>query len=93
MVDQLPLRSGSERAEYWLKLLEENGCLERDHIIAPPGRRLEIAFPGDRVGPIHYDHGLTKASIEGGYMRREHLDNVTYFRLDDIASVTIGRER
>jgi len=60
---------------------------------APTGRRLEITFSADKVGPIHHDHGLTKATIEGIYLRREHLDNITYFRLDSILSVTIGRER
>jgi hypothetical protein len=93
MLDHLPLRSGAERAELWIKLLEENKCLDGDTLVAPMGRRLEVAFNGDKVGPIHYDHGLTKATIEGDYLKREHLDNITWFRLDSIISVTVGRER
>jgi hypothetical protein len=93
MLDQLPLRSGSERADSWLKLLEDNKCLDGDQLVSPSGRRLEIAFEGDKVGPIHHDHGLTKAAIDGAFIRREHLDNITYFRLDSILSITVGRER
>ena len=93
MVEQLPARTEIEKAEIWLKLLSENGCLRNDDLVAPPGRRLEIAFANDKIGPIHPDHGLTKARIEGIFVRKEHLENVTYFRIDQILSVTIGRER
>ena len=93
MVEHLPARTGSEKADRWLQLLQEIGCLSEGDVVAPLGKRLEFSFEGDKIGPIHHDHGLTKARIEGIFLNREHLENVTYFRLDDIRSVTIGRER
>jgi hypothetical protein len=93
MVERWPVEADTDKAESWVKLFVEQGCLNDTDLIAPPGKRLEIVFAADKVGPIHHDHGLTKARIEGLYIRREHLDNVTYFRLDEILCVTLGRER
>lgn len=93
MLEHLPARTGSDKADRWLQLLQEIGCINEDELVAPQGKRLEVSFEGDKIGPIHHSHGLTKAKVEGIFVRREHLDNITYFRLDDIQSVTIGRER
>jgi hypothetical protein len=93
MLEQLEVQARPERAEEWLKLLAEHGCIRDAQIIAPAGRRLEIVFGSEHVGPLNHDHGLTKAIIDGIYLRKEHLDTIAFFRLDEISSVCFLRER
>ena len=92
-LEQTEVQALPERAEEWLKLLSLHGCLNGNQIIAPAGRRLEIVFGTEHVGPLNHDHGLTKAIVDGIYLRKEHLDTVAFFRLDEISSICFLRER
>ncbi len=96
MLEQLEMQEVQalpQRAEEWLKLLGDHGCLQGVQIVAPVGRRLEIVFGSEHVGPLNHDHGLTKATVDGLYLRKEHLDTVAFFRLDEISSICFLRER